>query len=144
MKRDVAIRYACEVARRIHDVNGLLATPLCSNEAVRFKRVWVFGSVAKGSATPNDLDLLIEAEECGQRRSWRQTKIDKEYQRRYGMQMAPFARDEALKWLTRGMRKVSRHWADQEATPIDVKVLLYPRNDLFALALSPPSPPASG
>jgi hypothetical protein len=40
------------------------------------------------------------------------------------------SRHEALKWPTRGMRKVSRHMADVEMVPIDVKVLLYPRNDL--------------
>jgi predicted nucleotidyltransferase len=130
MRRELALQYAIEVARRVHHINGLLATPLCNYEAVRIKRIWVFGSVAKGSETPNDLDLLIEAEYCGRRRNWRQGKINKQYLRSYGYKDAIDARHEAMKWLTKGMRKVSRHLKDAEAVPIDVKVLLYPRNDL--------------
>ena len=84
MKRKLAFRYAFEVARRVHGVNGILATPLCDREAVRFKRIWVFGSTVKGGEAPNDLDLLIELEPCGRWHSYRQGKIDKEYLRRYG------------------------------------------------------------
>jgi predicted nucleotidyltransferase len=130
LKRAVAIRYANEVARRLHSVNGVLATPVCGSEAVRFKRVWVFGSTVKGSETPNDLDLLIDVELCGRQYSWRQTRLDKRELRTYGFRVAPDSIDYALKWLTRGMRKVSRHVARWEVAPIDVRVLLYPRNDL--------------
>ena len=35
MKRATALRYAREIARRLHEVNGLLATPVCKHEAVR-------------------------------------------------------------------------------------------------------------
>ncbi len=132
MKRKDAFRYAFEVARRVHSVNGILATPLCGREAVRFKRIWVFGSTMKGAQEPNDLDLLIDLEPCGRWRSWRQGKLDKEYLRRYGMWQAVSAEKEALKWLTKGMRKVSRHTLPDEAAVIDIKVLLYPRNDLIA------------
>lgn len=130
MRREVALRYADKVAQRLHSVNGVLATPLCGHEAVRFKRVWVFGSTVKGSVSPNDLDLLIDAEECGRQRSWEQTRYDKEARRRYGYTVTVSAVDEALKWLTKGMKHVSRHIAATERIPIDVKVLLYPRNDL--------------
>jgi predicted nucleotidyltransferase len=137
VKRELALRYAHEVARRVHGVNGILATPLCDYEAVRIKRIWVFGSVAKGSEWPNDLDLLIEARECGRHRSHKPTRIDKGFLRRIGIALAPSARREALKWLTKGMRKVSRHSADEETVPIDIKILLYPRND-FARAKGRP------
>lgn len=60
MKRETAIKYAREIARRAQSVNGLLATPGCSYEAVRIKRMWIFGSTVKGKTDPNDLDLLIE------------------------------------------------------------------------------------
>ena len=141
MRREVALRYADKVAQRLHSVNGILATPMCGSEAVRFRRVWVFGSTAKGSESPNDLDLLIEAEECGRHRSWRQTRYDKEMRRRYGYLSTVNATDEALKWLTKGMKKVSRHIAAREKVEIDVKVLLYPRNDLMRKRNEPPDMP---
>jgi len=130
MRREIALRYADKIAQRLHSVNGILATPMCGSEAVRFRRVWVFGSTAKGSESPNDLDLLIEADECGRRRSWKQTKYDKEARRRYGYLEPVSATDEALKWLTKGMKKVSRHIAATEKVEIDVKILLYPRNEM--------------
>lgn len=130
MKRGTALRYAREIARRVHAVNGLLATPGCCREAVRISRVWVFGSTAKGSESPNDLDLLIEIRYAGRRRSWRQASADKAYFRAHGIRVAPSARQYALKWLTKGMRMVSRHCADEECVDIDVKTLIYPRYDL--------------
>jgi predicted nucleotidyltransferase len=133
MKIERAVRYAMEVASRVHSVNGILSTPLCNREAVRIKRIWVFGSTVKGSKTPNDLDLLIDINECGRRRKWRQGKLDKEYLRRYGMRRAINAEKDPLKWLAKGMQKVSRHTIWDEAAEIDFKVLLYPRNDFMKL-----------
>lgn len=130
MKLTTALRYADEVARRVRAVSGLLATPLCGHEAVRIKRIWVFGSTVKGSQAPNDLDLLIDLVEVGRRYSYRQTRVDKTYFRRHGARIAPRSRDAALIWLTRGMRMVSRHCLDDECADIDTKVLIYPRNDL--------------
>lgn len=131
MKLETALRYARDVASRVHGVNGLLATPLCEHEAVRISRIWVFGSTVKGSPNPNDLDLLIELKECGRFRTRRQARLDKRYFRNYGIRLALPSRDEALKWLTKGMRKVSRHCVDTERVEIDVKVMIYPRMDLF-------------
>ena len=128
MKRKTAIRYLSTIAERLHGINGLLATPNTCSEAVRCSRVWVFGSTAKGSALPNDLDILIEAKEAGRRYAWtRGRKLDREYTRRYGMNATPSSMDEFLKWLTRGMRKVSRHRVGNECMPIDVKILIYPK-----------------
>ena len=95
MRREIALRYVDKIAQRLHSVNGVLATPLCNQEAVRFKRVWVFGSTAKGAESPNDLDLLIEAEGCGRQRSWRQTRYDKDARRRFGYKATTMAIDEA-------------------------------------------------
>jgi len=134
MKRATAIKYSIEVARRLHSVNGLLATPVCGNEFVRISRVWVFGSTAKGSQTPNDLDLMIEIKVCGRHKSWEQSTIDKRYHRSYGIRAAPDSRSYALKWLTKGMKLVSRHCTDMDAVALDVKTLIYPRFELSATA----------
>jgi len=134
MKRATALRYAREIASRLHSVNGLLATPLCDREAVRVKRVWVFGSTAKGSQTPNDLDVMIELDcQVGRHRTWRQARFDKRELRSYGIKCAPSSREYFLKWLTRGMRKVSRHCRDSDCVQLDVQTLIYPRYDLEAL-----------
>lgn len=130
MKLATALRYANEVSRRVRAVNGLLATPLCNHEAVRISRVWVFGSTIKGSQTPNDLDLMIEMREVGRRFNAQQTRVDRAYLRAHGLRFAPRAEFDALKWLTKGMRNVSRHTRDYEATEIDKMVMIYPRNDL--------------
>jgi hypothetical protein len=137
MKRTTALRYAVEIARRVHTVNGLLATPLCNFEAQRISRMWVFGSTAKGSENPSDLDLLIEMRDCGRHRTWQQGKLDKRSRRQYGCMLAIDSRKETLKWLTKGMRLVSRHTTDSEGlfhkNLIDVKKMIYPRFELDSL-----------
>lgn len=133
MRRETALRYAAEITARLRGINGLLATPLCDKEAVRFSRVWVFGSTVKGSQTPNDLDLLIETAEVGRRRTWKQGKVDRKFLRMFRERRALRARNEAYKWLTKGMRKVSRHcYADEQGIDLSPLVMIYPRNDLPA------------
>ena len=131
MKRATALRYAREIARRLHEVNGLLATPVCKHEAVRVRRVWVFGSTAKGAENPNDLDVMIELD-CmvGRHKTWQQTTIDKEARKRFGVRVARDNRTVFLKWLTKGMRGVSRHCRDMDGVVLDVQTLIYPRYDL--------------
>ena len=133
MKIQTALRYAAEVSRRIHAVNGVLSTPVCRNEAVRISRVWVFGSTVKGSQAPNDLDLLIEIRPVGRARTAKQTRVDHRVLRNYGYKLAPCSVEYALKWLTKGMKKVSRHTTESEAAELDVKVLIYPRCDMGAV-----------
>lgn len=130
MKRSTAINYARVVARRVHAVNGLLGTPLCDSEAARIRRIWVFGSTVKGSENPNDLDLLIEVDRAGRYRSARQARVDKRYLHAHGMRFAPCSIEYTLKWLTRGMKMVSRHTTHNEGAKLDVKVLIYPRWDM--------------
>lgn len=132
MRIQTAIKYALEIRRRIRSVNGVLATPLCRFEAIRIARVWVFGSTVKGSQAPNDLDVLLDIRCAGRHRTWRQAKLSKRALRSCGVWLAPESDDEFLKWLTRGMRKVSRHVLSSEPSlehDLDVKVLLYPRDD---------------
>lgn len=130
MKLTTALRYANEISNRVKSVNGILCTPLCDRESVRISRIWVFGSTVKGSQSPNDLDILIECKAVGGSRTYSQGKIDKRKLRSYGYRTAICAETEALKWLTKGMKNVSRHDTKYEAMEIDVKVLIYPRNDL--------------
>ena len=130
MKRQTALKYLQEIARRAHSVNGLLATPLCEKEAVRVSRIWVFGSTAKGSQSPNDLDLLIDMRPVGRHRTWKQAGLDKRYLHSYGIRCAKDSNNEFMKWLTKGMRMVSRHNFYQEGAEIDVKKLIYPRYEL--------------
>lgn len=56
--------------------------------------------------------------------------MDKLRLRAHGLYLAPTARDEALKWITKNMRNVSRHCRDNEFAVIDKLVMIYPRNDL--------------
>lgn len=133
MKLTTALRYAHEISNRVKSVNGLLGTPMCNREAVRISRIWVFGSTVKGSQSPNDLDILIECKAVGGFKTHSQGKLDKWRLRSYGCKTAICAETEAFKWLTKGMKKVSRHDTKYEATELDVKVLIYPRNDLKPL-----------
>lgn len=145
MKRETAIKYAREIARRVHSVNGLLATPGCRREAVRIRRVWVFGSTVRGKPNPNDLDVLIEMEEVGRIRVigrhrcsvhshsdlLRDAQLDRQRMRKYGWPTAKDTTPYALKWLTKGMRMVSRHDMRYEgAAPFPEQVLIYPRWDM--------------
>lgn len=127
-----AIAYAQRIADRVRAVNGLLATPVTDSEAIRIRRIWVFGSTVKGSQSPNDLDLLIDIERAGRRMSWRQAKYDRRFFRACGVKVAPDAEHQALAWIAKGMKKVSRHPLHMEGIEIDVKVMVYPRDDLTA------------
>lgn len=133
MRKETALRYAAEITARLRGINGLLATPLCQKEAVRIRRVWVFGSTVKGSEAPNDLDLLLDLWPVGRHRNWKQGKLDRRLARAFGIRLAIDGENEALKWLTKGMRKVSRHsFEDERGLDLSPLVMIYPRNDLPA------------
>ncbi len=86
MKRELAIRRLQKVIDRINAVNGVFETPSARYPAARIVNVWLFGSLLKGSETPNDIDLLFEYEELGELRTLAQTGVyDKDYYRSYGM-----------------------------------------------------------
>lgn len=60
MKRPAAIRNLNTVIKRLHSINGLLATPMHNHPFIKVRRAWVFGSVAKGKLEPNDVDVFVE------------------------------------------------------------------------------------
>ena len=131
MKRETAVKYIHEIARRVRSVNGVLSTPNHSYSWVRISRVWVFGSTAKGAENPNDLDIFIELKTVGKYN--RHGLLDKRYLRAYGFRRTKTSEEYALKWLTKGMRMVSRHLADGDEifSTVDVKTLIYPRMDFM-------------
>lgn len=138
MRRETAIRNARQIRDRIAKGGGIIGTPECHNTAVRISRAWLFGSTAKGSASPNDLDILVDMAVCGQhqvakpRKGQRQAKRDKKA-RPAGSTVAINALDDAAKYLRSGMKKVSihdfkvdGHYQDIAAT----KIMIYPRWDV--------------
>lgn len=131
MKLSTALSHAQRIAERAHSVNGLLATPLTKWEAVRIRRLWVFGSTIKGKAEPGDVDILVDMVEVGRRRTWQQTRLDK-YWRKCGMLFPPDSDRAARQWLRDGMKMVRFHQHAIDGNLIDKMVLLYPRNDLPA------------
>jgi hypothetical protein len=126
MKRSTALRYCSEIHQRLIEVGGIVPTPRGEWSNVRVRNIWVFGSTAKGSIEPNDLDLLIRLEECGRRQSWQQVGFDPAYLRRTGIRVARDPRKEALMWLSRGMKNGSRHDFESELVEIDIKLPLWP------------------
>jgi len=60
MTRKQALRYAAEIARRLHAVNGIVCTPNASHDAIVVRCVWVRGSTARGSECPDDADILVD------------------------------------------------------------------------------------
>lgn len=110
MKRSTALKYCVEIARRLREIDGKLLTPGYSHAFVVFEKVWVFGSTAKGSEAPNDVDILIHFGPSGKFLSVDNGGIvDKAYLRRYGIERVHSAEDFSVKWLSKGMKKVSRH-----------------------------------
>lgn len=134
MKLKTALRYANEIAVQLKSTNGFIYTPLHDRPAIKIKRLWLFGSSAKGKLNPNDVDILAEVVEVGDRydRTKRGTwVVDKDFYRRFGMSFAKSSISSAFKQLKNRRKMVNIHateWVDVE---IDIKILLYPRNDLI-------------
>jgi hypothetical protein len=85
----------------------------------------------KGSATPNDLDVLLECMEVGRHfRAGHGAKVDKRRLRRYGIRAAVSTTDEAYRFLSRGMKMVSLHDIECDGELAHPRVMIYPRNDL--------------
>lgn len=60
MNRILAVKNLYRVLQRVRNINGIFATPHENHEFVKIKSVWLFGSVAKGSEKPNDIDIFVE------------------------------------------------------------------------------------
>lgn len=127
MKSETALHYAAEIARRLEFVNGLIPTPRGCHEFYLVKKAWVFGSTIKGSDTPNDLDVLLFAETAGARQQWQIVGFEPFHYRSYGIRSIRHTASEAKMWLRKGMKMVSIHDTESEATIFDKKVEIYPR-----------------
>lgn len=144
MKRARAIRYAHTIAARIRARNGIWGTPECEHEFVRIKRVWIFGSTAKGSETPNDLDVLIEYQVTGRFQltsHWRGTRkgqwVDRlnaravpRSQRQWGIPEPLNSARQCFRAIRKGMPMVRIHQFEIDGDLAQPRVLIYPRNDL--------------
>lgn len=142
MKRNTALKNLNLIITRLHVVNGILGTPKHNYDFVRIKRAWVFGSVAKGSENPNDLDIFIEVINDANKLKYYPNQLkhtdrfaDKSYHGTYlkhaGLVKTKDAIDYAIKWLRQCAQKVSVHVVDHDEifSELDVKYLIYPRND---------------
>lgn len=140
MKRATALRMAHTVAARLRAACGLIGTPGTCSEAVRVRRAWLFGSTAKGSLSPNDVDILIEMNPVGRQFTTERiaqvfgvrggARVDKSYYRRYGIELPMDAVHEVRRHLRGHMKMLRLHnyAIDKElALP---RILIYPRNDL--------------
>ena len=127
MKIETALRYAAEITRRLESVNGLIPTPRGGSEFYLVKKAWVFGSTIKGSDVPNDLDVLLFAENAGARQTWQIVGFDPVYYKAHRLRRTRRTDNEALMWLRKGMKMVSLHDTEGDETIFDKKVEIYPR-----------------
>ena len=88
-----------EIARRLVSVNGLIPTHRGDHEFYLVKKAWVFGSTIKGSDAPNDLDVLLFAENAGARQKWQDVGFDPVYYKDHGMRTTRPTPREAKMWL---------------------------------------------
>lgn len=134
MKRSTAIKNINTIIRRVKSVNGLLGTPKHRYDFVKIKRVWLFGSTAKGSTNPNDIDIFVEIINVGPHFSASKHTdrfFDKKFFRCEGVKLLSESSTYAIKWLRSGMKMVSIHRVGDDLIfdELDVKIMLYPRND---------------
>lgn len=108
----------------------------------------LFGSTAKVSQTPSDVDILFEGFECGlhQNAYWncrnavdcktnkskkiRIAKTDKDYLRRYGIRIGLSSRVTAFRFLRGNKKMVRFHPFEVDGCIAYPRIMLYPRNDL--------------
>ena len=159
MKRSTALKNVQKMIDRVRAINGILATPMHNNPFVKVKRMWLFGSVAKGAVEPNDIDIFVELIDEEQRytdeliwdkcypRVYRERwphfrkhkrlsgafKMDKQAPQWRNMHIPTPPRSDFtfIKWLRKDIRKVSVHVVghDEIFDKLDTKIMLYPRND---------------
>ena len=146
MKRSTALKNLDLIITRLHHVNGIIGTPKYNYDFVWIKRAWVFGSVAKGSESPNDLDIFIEVLNEPKKLKYysNQFKHTDRFTDKtsHGMRLkhagiikTKDAIDYAIKWLRQDTRKISVHVVgdDEIFSELDIKYLIYPRNDFKKL-----------
>ncbi len=135
MRRETALSHVRRIAQHLHSINGILATPNAQHAAVVIRRAWVFGSTAKGSPEPCDVDILLDIRAAGARREFRRgLAFDKEIDRLHGVKVLPRAIGEAVESLRQNMRGLSFHRLDEDGElRLDPLQMIYPRMDFVDL-----------
>lgn len=159
MKRKTAIKTALKLAERVKNCSGVIGTPECEYTAFRIKRMWLFGSTAKGCENPNDVDILIDGGECGliQFANWKNKKsmagfvkdrkrksdrtfvkfrlgkTNKGYLRSCGVCTAVSSRLTALRMIKGNSKMVRFHEYEVDGNLAHPRIMLYPRNELNKL-----------
>lgn len=146
MKQKTAINNVKKIRERLVKSTGIIHTPFASHPYFKIKKVWLFGSFAKGKKEPSDIDIIYEGTPCGNYR-WHikgVTKPDKRF--RF---LARDSENDAIKELKKDMKKIHimPNWtirdidkadAEQVAIHQDVqrtKIMIYPRFDAEKLLI---------
>jgi predicted nucleotidyltransferase len=129
MKLSTSIRNAKIIAERVHRCNGLIGTSGALNEALRVKRMWVFGSTVKGKENPNDTDILIECETAG-RFCYQNAKLHPISTARNGFRYKVSSIDVAYSYLRGNLKMVRLHDVNIDGSIATPRIMIYPRMEL--------------
>lgn len=132
MRREIAIRRALRVADRVREAGGLIPTPRATHEFFEVKKIWLFGSTAKGSESPNDIDLLYEGNYCGARYTSIEGKQLHKFFLGMGVKVPVDSEYAALKIIAKGCGMVRLHDAKIDGEIAYPRIQLYPINELAA------------
>ncbi len=110
LRRKKAFEYCKTIHERLKSIDGIFVG---SNTDFRYKiifNVWLFGSMAKGSENPNDLDILYD---------YKLLSLSREYSNYIDVQF--------FKFLTGGLRQISLHdFVVDNCLAEDHKIEIYP------------------
>lgn len=131
MKRKTAINNIVKIQERIKKSGGIISTPECSHKALIILGAWVFGSTAKGSDSPNDVDILIKyklySHNDSNQKNLRTNKSG------FWKGFPICSQLEAFKGLTKHLKMVRLHQYQLDNHIGDInetKIMIYPRCDL--------------
>lgn len=129
MRRIVAINRLKKIISRLNDCNGVIETPDCNYAATRIKSAYIFGSVLKGSQTPNDIDIIVEFESVGNFRSVKEIGIfDNRKYRSYGVMVAKRSCENAIISLRKHIPMVRIHDMKIDGDIAYPRVMIFPSN----------------
>jgi len=122
MKRSTALKHVEKIIDRLNKANGRFETPNSSFEYFIVEKAFLFGSVAKGSLNPSDVDILIKGK----------SPIGDDNKFHSGHCLAgKFSEIKAYQILRKGMRMIRFHDYSHDGNFADIpqtKVLIYPEN----------------
>ncbi len=135
MRRETAMSHVRRIAQHLKRINGILATPNTQYPAAVIRRAWVFGSTAKGSPEPADVDILLDMRAVGERTlQKRGLPFDKNAWKCWRVKIVPETIPAAVEALRENMRNVSFHLlAEDAALQLGPLQMIYPRLDFVDL-----------